>query len=99
MPSAQNPRFGIFRSKRARDLAIKYNLDLNDKRAYMTSSKLVNYHDVFYIVDNLWLDYLNGHINPPADVSMEEYEVIHARLISQTDDPLERILGPNYLTI
>ena len=41
----------------AKALAIKYNLEINDKNSYIHDHKLIFYSDVKFIVDNLWLDH------------------------------------------
>ena len=61
-----NPRV-IFADKKAFVLANKYNLDLNDKRAYITNGKYVTHNDVHFIVKNLWMDHFMYGVNPPID--------------------------------
>jgi hypothetical protein len=70
--SARNYSFGIFKSKRAKSLAIKYSLELYNVNAYIRSSNLVSYYDVKVIVDNLWIDYFFHGSNKPIDVSNEQ---------------------------
>ena len=60
MPTGNH--YGIFKSKRARNLAIDYGLEINNINAYArlvgeSTSKTIKYEDVKFIVDNLWLDH------------------------------------------
>ncbi len=79
--SAKNS-YGIFKSKRARCLAIKYNLDAFNKNAYAVSnhSKYVTYSDVLFIVDNLWLSHFIYNTPAPADISHDEYSKFYEKL-------------------
>ena len=65
---------GIFSTKRTKNLAEKYGLDLYNKNAYMYSGKFITYDDVQFIVDNLWLDYFMGYSieQPDATISTTE---------------------------
>ncbi len=76
--SAKN-YFGIFKSKRAKLLAIQYNLPIDNPYAY-GSNYLVNFKDVLFIVDNLWLDHFIYNTNIPIDVSNKYYYHIHYKL-------------------
>jgi hypothetical protein len=71
--SAKN-HSGIFSTKRTKNLAEKYGLDLYNKNAYMYSGKFITYDDVQFIVDNLWLDYFMGYSieQPDATISTTE---------------------------
>lgn len=74
---------GIFKSKRAKFLAIKYSLDLYNKNAYIHSGNLVSYYDVKFIVDNLWIDYFIHDSDKPIDVSdYQLYDIFNNLLIS-----------------
>ena len=61
---------GIFKSKRAKNLAINYGLEINNKNGYArlvgeSTSKTITYEDVKFIVDNLWLDhFIYGALEP-----------------------------------
>ena len=77
--SARNS-FGIFKSKRAKLLAIKYGFDIYNKNAYIHYSNLILYSDVKFIVDNLWIDHFMHGTNKPIDVSLEEYYYIYYSL-------------------
>ena len=77
--SARNS-FGIFKSKRAKLLAIKYGLDLYDKNAYIHSGNTILYSDVKFIVDNCWLDHFMYGIDKPIDVSFDQYNDIYYSL-------------------
>lgn len=77
--SARNS-FGIFKSKRAKLLAVKYRLDLYDKDAYLHSGNTILYSDVKFIVDNIWMDHFMYGTDKPIDVSFEEYNDIYYSL-------------------
>ena len=74
--SARNS-FGIFKSKRAKLLAVKYGLDLYDKNAYIHSTNTILYSDVKFIIDNLWLNHFMYGTQKPIDPSPEEYNNIY----------------------
>lgn len=81
--SARN-KYGIFNSKNARELAISYNLDLNDKRSYaVNQNRYVKLYDVRYIVDNLWLDHFIYNTADPIQVSNYEYNNIFYNLLTK----------------
>jgi hypothetical protein len=81
--SARNYSFGIFKSKRAKSLAIKYSLDLYNKNAYIHNDYLVSYYDVKFIVDNLWIDYFFHGSDIPIDVSNEQlFDILNNLIIS-----------------
>ena len=69
--SARNT-YGIFKTKRAKQLAIKYNLDLNTTEAYKTDG-IVKFIDVVFIVNNLWLDHFIFKIQPPIKLDIKSY--------------------------
>ena len=73
--SARNSR-GIFKSKRAKFLAVKYGLDLYDKNAYIHSGNTILYSDVKFIVDNRWMDHFMYGTDKPIEVSFNEYNDI-----------------------
>lgn len=76
--------YGIFKTKKARQLAIKYNLDLNNYFLYSVShKKYVTYLDVLSIVDNLWLDHFIYNYNIPLEVSKKEYHDISKLLLNK----------------
>ena len=72
--SARN-NHGIFKTKKAYNLALLYNLELHNKNAYIHSGKFISFNDVEFIVDNLWLDYFMGlNTYPPLYNISIEYE-------------------------
>jgi len=77
--SARNPN-GIFKSKRAKLLAIKYGLNLYDINAYIHSGNTILYSDVKFIVDNLWIDHFIYATDKPIQVSFDEYNHIYYSL-------------------
>ena len=77
--SARNT-YGIFKSKRAKLLAIKYGLNLYDKNAYIHSGNIIFYSDVKFIVDNRWMDHFMYGTNKPINVSIDEYYDIYYSL-------------------
>ena len=83
--SARNS-LGIFKSKRAKLLAIKYGFDLYNKNAYIHSDNLILYSDVKFIVDNLWVDHFMYGTNKPIDVTLEEYDNIYDSLQNSFPD-------------
>ena len=74
---ARNSSYGIFKSKRAKLIAIRYSLDLYDKNAYIHSQNLISYSDVKFIVDNLWMDHFIYGTDKPIDISSDEYNHIY----------------------
>jgi hypothetical protein len=79
MPVHNN--FGIFKTKKAKLLAIKYNLDLNNYFLYSVShDKYVTYLDVLSVVDNLWLDHFIYHTKEPIKLFINEYNKIFYKL-------------------
>lgn len=72
--------FGIFKSKRAKFLAIKYGLDIYDKNAYIHTGNIISYSDVKFIVDNLWIDHFIYGTDKPINVSFDEYNDIYYSL-------------------
>ena len=77
--SARNA-YGIFKSKRAKFLAIRYGLELYDKNAYTYSGNFILYSDVKFIVDNCWMDHFIYGSDKPIDVSFNEYNEIYYTL-------------------
>lgn len=72
--TSANNRCGIFKSRKAYNMALQYGLNLNSKKAYIHSGLYISFDDVQFIVDNLWLDYFMGlSDNIPIDsISIEE---------------------------
>jgi len=70
--SAKN-HHGIFDTKRAKLLAIKYKLDLYNENAYLHTGKYITYNDVLFIVDNLWNDHIEHFTPLPIICSLDEY--------------------------
>lgn len=77
MTAINSNNYGIFKTKKAKKLAIRYNLDLFDKNAYACQTKYVSTDDVNFIVENLWLDHFMYNTNPPINTSLEEYYNIY----------------------
>lgn len=73
---------GIFADKKAFVLASKYNLELNDKRAYITNSKYVTYNDVKFIIKNLWMDHFMYDVKQPLEVEPYIYTRYYIEFIS-----------------
>tara|TARA_B110001450_G_scaffold237930_1_gene244575 strand:- start:675 stop:1097 length:423 start_codon:yes stop_codon:yes gene_type:complete len=73
---------GIFNTKRAKFLAQRYNLDLNDKSCYgVSSDKFVKYDDIMFIVDNLWLTHFVEDAETPINnYTWVEYNNIYNKL-------------------
>ena len=78
-------RRGIFKDKRALMLATKYNLDLYNKRAYITDSKYVTYSDVKFIIKNLWIDHFMYGVKQPCEVEQHIYNRYYLEFISTSN--------------
>ena len=79
--TSANNRCGIFKSRKAYNLALQYDLELNSKKSYIHSGLYVSFDDVQFIVDNLWLDYFMGYTdNTPIDtLSVDEvYDIMNS---------------------
>jgi len=76
---------GIFADKKAFVLANKYNLELNDKRAYITNSKYVTYNDVKFIIKNLWIDHFMYGVKQPLEVEPYIYTRYYLEFISTSN--------------
>jgi len=69
--------YGVFKTKKARDLAFKYNLP-NNINSYITIHKTyVSLEDVYFIIDNLWLDHFMYNSPKPIYTSPKEYNQIY----------------------
>jgi len=78
--SARN-YYGIFKTKKAKLLAIKYNLELDSKQAYIHHDSHITTSDVQFIVDNLWLDhFMYNAPKPLSKISKHEYDHIYYNL-------------------
>ena len=64
---------GIFKNNKAKLLATKYGLDLNNPDAYINHGKFITFYDVSFIIENLWLDHFMYDADKPLDVSYNEY--------------------------
>lgn len=64
---------GIFKNNKAKLLATKYGLDLNNPDAYIYHGKFITFYDVSLIIENLWLDHFMYNADKPLDVSGNEY--------------------------
>lgn len=69
MPT-DNPRL-IFKDKRAFNLALKYNLPLYDKNAYISNHKHISLNDVKFIVTELWRSHFL--YNSQAPILLDNY--------------------------
>jgi hypothetical protein len=72
--------YGIFKTKKAKLLAIKYNLELKRIQSYNDYNQYVSYQDVLFIVDNLWLDHFIYHTKEPIKLLINEYNKIFYKL-------------------
>ncbi len=73
--SARN-HYGIFKNKKAKLLASKYGLNLNDPNSYIHFGKYITYYDVSFMIDNFWLDHFMYNTDKPLEVSYDEYDDI-----------------------
>lgn len=72
---------GIFADKKAMTLAKKYQLDLTDKRCYISNHKYVTYSDVKFITNNLWIDHFLYGVRPPIEVDIYTYNRYYSRFV------------------
>lgn len=73
--------YGIFKTNKARNLAILYDLELNDVNAYIRNNDYVTFNDVKFIVDNLWLSHFIYDNEPmPITVNLHKYNSIYNNL-------------------
>lgn len=77
MTAINSNNFGIFKTKKAKNLAIKYNLDMFSKSAYSCQTNYVSLDDVKFIVENLWLDHFMYNSPKPIHTSSQEYYFIY----------------------
>ena len=82
--------FGIFKTKKAKCLAIKYKLDLNNPNAYIHNGPYITLYDVQFIVDNLWLDHFMYTTDPPLELSANEYNDIYYNIQYKCPDIFDR---------
>ena len=83
--SARN-HHGIFKTKKAKLLAIKYVLDLNDANSYIHDSNYITYHDVENMVNNLWLDHFMYNSEKPININYDEYFTIYNTICTNYPD-------------
>ena len=81
MNSTKKNNYGIFINKKAKNLAIKYNLPIQNKTAYMYKGKYIRLYDVQFIVDNLWINHFQYNEPKPIEVNRFEYFDIFNSLI------------------
>ena len=66
--------YGIFKTKNAKILAIKYSLDLYDKSIYIYNhNDLVKLSDVKHLIDNLWIDHFLYRSPQPIQTTCNQY--------------------------
>ncbi len=70
--------YGIFKTKKARNMAILYNLELNNIDAYIRNNDYVTFTDVKFIIDNLWLShFIYDNVPMPITVNLDKYNYIY----------------------
>lgn len=74
MTAANNP-YGIFKTKKAKLLASKYNLSLTDTTSYIHHGKYITYSDVSFLIDNFWLDHFM--YSSPIPLNINQYDYIN----------------------
>ena len=79
MTAANNP-FGIFKTKKAKLLASKYNLSLTDNTSYIHYGKYITYSDVSFLIDNFWLDHFMYNSPTPLNIDHNDYINIFNKL-------------------
>lgn len=71
--SARN-NYGIFKTKKAKLLANKYSLDLNEKSIYIfDENDFVKLSDVKHLIDNLWIDHFLHRAPQPIPTTSNQY--------------------------
>jgi hypothetical protein len=65
---------GIFKNNKAKLLASKYELDLNNPNVYIHFGKYITYSDVSFMVENLWLNHFMYNDDKPLELSYDEYD-------------------------
>ena len=85
--SARNT-YGIFKTKRAKLLAIKYNLDLNNPLAY-AAYDIVKYIDVVFVVNNLWLNHFLFKTPKPILLDPSSYYEMYDSIYFKYTDVFE----------
>ena len=77
--SARN-NYGIFKTKNAKILAIKYSLDLDNKSIFIyNDNDLVKLSDVKHIIDNFWIDHFLYRSPQPIPTNCNQYIEIFTR--------------------
>ena len=71
--------FGIFETKKAYNLAVKYGLTVYDKNGYIYQGDYVKYSDVKFIVDNLWHDHFVYNTRIPLNVTPQKYIKLYVK--------------------
>lgn len=79
MPVRNHP--GIFWNKKAKLLAIKYNLDMDNPNAYGVQNGYVKSNDVQFIVDNLWIEHFINLTPKPIELNGDDYIILHYKLL------------------
>jgi hypothetical protein len=81
MNQHRSVNLGIFKTNRARKLAEEYDLELYDKTAYGLipdasgiNTRLITYHDVLWIVHNLWMNHFHVDVDPPIQLCKKDYD-------------------------
>tara|TARA_B100000035_G_C21006378_1_gene557467 strand:- start:481 stop:786 length:306 start_codon:yes stop_codon:yes gene_type:complete len=81
--SARNS-YGLFKTKKARNLANLYEINLNDFQEYIRKDKYITFKDVKFIVDNLWLShFIYNELPKPIDLPFDKYVQLYSRLKSE----------------
>lgn len=79
MPVGNHP--GIFWNKKAKLLAKKYNLDMDNIYAYGVTDGYVQLKDVLFIVDNLWIEHFTNYTPKPIELNGDDYLILHFKLL------------------
>lgn len=72
---------GIFWNKKAKNLAIQYNLDLNSTYAYGVNNNYVKLRDVEFIVHNLWIEHFVNSTPKPIQLNDHNYFMMYNKLL------------------
>jgi hypothetical protein len=77
--SARN-HYGIYLTKHAKNMAVKYGFNLYDKNQFIHSKKYILLSDVQLMIEHLWLEHFLYDFDKPIDVSYDEYNYIFYNL-------------------
>ena len=78
--SSTSNHYGIYLTKHAKNMAVKYGFNLYDKNQFIHSKKYILLSDVQFMIEHLWLEHFLYDFDKPIDVSYDEYNYIFYNL-------------------